>query len=228
MVELLNKKTAFHVHTNFSYDSNLKPEDLVDFLIKNDFEQVIITDHDEIEGALEARNYAESKYGNEFKVIIGEEVSTNIGDVIGFPLTKKIIAKDVKDCFRQIKEQGGFICLPHPYKGHDLFQIHQKWVIDELDFVEIFNARLNPKLNSYAFNYAKFYKKMQIIGSDAHLISELNNTSFRFKTNFNHLNAVHESYASIKDIRKSQFIKYNSRNDYLKCLKYFILQKINM
>ena len=228
MVELMNKKTAFHVHTNFSYDSNLKPEDLVDFLIKNDFKQVIITDHDEIEGALVARNYAESKYGDEFKVIIGEEVSTNIGDIIGFPLTKKIIAKDAKDCFRQIKEQGGFICLPHPYKAHDLFQIHQKWVIDELDFVEIFNARLNPKLNSYASNYAQFYKKMQIIGSDAHLISELNNTSFKFKSNVTHLTIIHESYASIKEIRKSKAIKFYSSKNYFKWLKYFILQKINM
>lgn len=228
MVELLNKKTAFHVHTNFSYDSNLKPEDLVDFLIKKDFKQVIITDHDDIEGALVARNYAKSRYGDKFKVIIGEEVSTNIGDIIGFPLTKKITTKDAKDCFKQIKNQGGFVCLPHPYKEHNLFEIHQKWVIDNLDFVEVFNSRLNPNLNKYAYNYARFYEKMQIIGSDAHLISELNNTSFKFKSNVKDLHPIHKKYASIKDIRKSQFIKYYSRNDYFKCLKYFILQKINM
>lgn len=227
MEKLLNKKTAFHVHTNFSDDSNLKPEDLVDFLVKKNFEQVIITDHNEIQGALIAKNYCESKYGDDFTVIIGEEVSTDIGDIIGFPLTKKIIPTDAKDCFKQIKSQGGFVCLPHPYKEHDLFEIHQKWFIDNLDFVEVFNSRLNSNLNKYANNYARSYKKMQIIGSDAHLLNELNNTSFKFKIGIDELIVLHKSYSETKDIRKSQFIKYYSKKEYLKCFKYFLLQIIN-
>lgn len=227
MERLLNKKTAFHVHTKYSYDSILSPENVIDYLVYIGYGQVIITDHDNIDGALFANEYANRKYSDRFQVIIGEEISTNIGDIIGFPLQEQIKANNYKDCFRKIKEQNAYICLPHPYKQHDLFEIHIPSFIDCIDFVETFNSRLTPALNSYAEKYADYFNKKKIFGSDAHLANELNNAGFLFTSSNFDIEIIKNKYSNNKNIRRSQSIKYLKKKQYLKTIKYFILEKLN-
>ena len=108
------KNLVFHVHTKYSYDSRLEPQYIVDFLVKANIHQVIITDHNEILGALEAKEYAEKKYPDKLEVIIGEEIKTDIGDIIGFPLYEKIIPGNHNTVIKEIQTQNAFVCLPHP------------------------------------------------------------------------------------------------------------------
>ena len=227
MEKLLNKKTAFHIHTKYSIDSNLNPEDIVDFLIMNKYDQVVITDHDSIEGAIVAKEYSQSRYGDKFHVIIGEEISTDIGHIIGFPLQNLITQNNYEECFSKIKEQNGFICLPHPYKQHDMFDIHIPSVVDSIDFVETFNSRVTQDQNRYASKYADYFKINKIIGSDAHIHEELNNTSFSFTTPGFKIRITKNGYSNIKNIRTSQYVKYRKLKHYPRMLKYFILGRIS-
>jgi len=227
MERLINKKTAFHIHTKYSYDSNLDPKGIIENLVNWGYEQVIITDHDTIDGALYAKEYAEKNYKNQIHVIIGEEISTNIGDIIGFPLKHHIETNDFNECILKIKEQNAFVCLPHPYKEHNLFEIHTNEFIEKIDFIETFNARLNPTLNGFAEKYADYYNKFKIIGSDTHVCQELNNTCFKFLNSNHDIDILKSIYSKKSHIRKSQLIKYQRRKNVSKVIKYFILEKLN-
>lgn len=63
-------KYNLHIHSKYSSDGILNPEKIV---------RIAITDHNTIKGGLEAK-----KYENEdFKVIVGSEISTDRGEMIG-------------------------------------------------------------------------------------------------------------------------------------------------
>ena len=74
---------------------------------------VAITDHNEIAGAI--------KYKDKFKkhhieLIVGEEIFTNKGEIIGLGLSKKIEPNlSPKETIKRIKEQNGIVYVPHPY-----------------------------------------------------------------------------------------------------------------
>ena len=144
-MDIFNKKIVFHIHTKYSHDSNLEPALIVDTLFKGNISAAIITDHNSIQGAIEAKSYAEKKYGDKFNVIVGEEVKTDIGDIIGFPLKDEIQLVDHLEVISNIKSQGGYVCLPHPYKSHNLLRIHDSDFIELIDFIEIFNRRFKTE-----------------------------------------------------------------------------------
>jgi predicted metal-dependent phosphoesterase TrpH len=106
-------KADIHVHTTYS-DGHADVEEVLEHAIqRTDLRVIAITDHNTIEGALEARSLAE-KYGIE--IIVGEEVSTADGELLalfieqrlppGLPAAKTIAA---------IHEQGGLSVAAHPY-----------------------------------------------------------------------------------------------------------------
>ena len=173
MDELKDKLFVFHVHTKYSFDSFLKPKVIVDHLFKNDVYSVVITDHDTIKGAIEAKKYAKEKYGDKFLVVIGEEVNTDVGDIIGFPLKKEIKSREHKEVIKEIKNQGGMVVLPHPYNSHKLSKIDFK----DIDFIETFNARYSQK---DANDLAEKHGIKEIIGSDAHFKDDILNTYLVF------------------------------------------------
>ncbi|BDQ02787.1 PHP domain-containing protein [Ignavibacterium sp.] len=221
-MDILNKKINFHIHTKYSFDSLLEPSFIVDYLFQNGFDAAIITDHNTIKGAVEAQEYATKKYKDKFTVIIGEEVKSDIGDIIGFPLEEEVEPGDWETVVMKMKQQGAFLCLPHPYKSHNLFLIHQEEFINQFDFIEIFNARINDKLNEHAFNLAEKYKKIKIVGNDAHVKSDLLNCSNYydgsletpvFTTNKTHL----------RNVRHSQIINYYKKRNIAETLKYSLL-----
>lgn len=206
-MEYFNKKCAFHIHTRFSFDCILRPEEIVEYYFAEGYEIIIITDHNEIEGALNARNYAEETYPGKIEVVIGEEIKTDIGDIIGFPLTEKIETGNAEEVIREIKKQGAFVCLPHPYHEHNLFQIHSEHFVQNIDFVEIYNCRvLNKKLNQYAEEYCCKFNKKSIIGTDAHLKKELGNAHFKLDNNFI-LKEEYRRESNRRSIRLSSLIK---------------------
>ncbi len=51
-----------------------------------------------------------------FKVIIGEEILTPHGEVIGLFIKEKIpVALPIEEAISRIKAQGGLVLLPHPF-----------------------------------------------------------------------------------------------------------------
>jgi len=68
-----------------------------------------VTDHNTITAALRLRDVAE------LRVIVGEEISTTHGELLGLFLNAPIQAGlSPLETIGRIKDQGGLVCIPHP------------------------------------------------------------------------------------------------------------------
>jgi len=104
-------KLDLHIHSKYSSDGVLDPEKIVKIAIKRELNGVAITDHNTIIGGLKAKKYETE----DFKVIVGSEISTEKGEIIGLFLKEEIKSKDVQEVVSEIKEQNGIIVIPHPF-----------------------------------------------------------------------------------------------------------------
>ena len=74
-----------------------------------------ITDHDTIDGALVARDYA-AREGIEITILVGQEVKTSEGDLIAVFLDRPIeTGLPPAQAIAAIREQGGVVGIPHPF-----------------------------------------------------------------------------------------------------------------
>src|SRR5207253_6424634 len=118
---------------------------------------VAITDHNEISGALEARDRADG-----IKVIVAEEVKTaDQGEVIGL-FIEELIPRGLTlaETIAEIKRQGGLVYVPHPFdRMHAVPDYeHLLGVVDDIDAIEIFNPRVAMKsFNDEAARFAAKY-----------------------------------------------------------------------
>ena len=80
----MSLKADFHMHTIYSRDCDTAPKKLVNQCKAVGLNCIAVTDHNSIRGALEVKELAD------FTVIIGEEVKTNQGDIIGLFLEEEI------------------------------------------------------------------------------------------------------------------------------------------
>lgn len=161
-----------HVHTAYSNDALLAPEEIVVECQRRGLGGLAITDHNTIAGALAVREIAP------FPVIVGQEVSTLEGEVMGFFLDGEV-PKNLSplDSIALIKEQGGLAGVPHPFDRLRREAVGRRVldeIADELDFIECFNARVTlPRDNSRAQEFAQSRGLPCTAGSDAHSRYEL-------------------------------------------------------
>lgn len=108
-------KADLHLHTHFS-DGLDNPRDLVKAASKAGIQVIAVTDHDTMEGAWRAREYSRNRGDLGVEVVIGEEISTVNGHVIGLFLEDFIPARlTAKRTVDLIHRQGGIAILPHPF-----------------------------------------------------------------------------------------------------------------
>jgi predicted metal-dependent phosphoesterase TrpH len=160
-----------HMHTNASPDCLNSPGEVVRQARELGLDRIAITDHDQIEGAFEARELDPEL------VIVGEEVRTAEGlDLIGLFLTAHISRggtfREVAD---EIRRQGGVVYVPHPFDSHrGTTEDFLEGVRDCIDAVEGFNARIHDsRRNERAQQWALARGLPLGAGSDAHLLSEI-------------------------------------------------------
>ena len=101
-------KIDLHVHTGFSPDSFTNPEKAVLKAIKSGLDCIAITDHNTIDGALEAKRLFGAK------VIIGEEIKSRGGEIIGL-YHQETIPKEFSSLVtvKIIKEPRGSVTIHH-------------------------------------------------------------------------------------------------------------------
>lgn len=162
-------KLVFHVHTSVSKDSWATPSAIVSWCRRKGVDVIAITDHNQINGAFEVKRLAK---GNP-EVIIGEEISTQNGEIIGLFL-KKLIPRGLKtlEAIKEIKKQGGLVVLPHPgerLRRSSLKRMKVLEIIDKVDIVEVYNSRtvFNAD-NIWSQQTAQAFGLPQLYGSDAH------------------------------------------------------------
>jgi predicted metal-dependent phosphoesterase TrpH len=168
-------KADFHMHTHFSRDCSTPPQRLVARCIKVGLNCIAVTDHDSIEGALVVARIAP------FRVIIGEEIATSAGEVMGLFLKEPIPPKlSPVETARRIKAQGGLVSIPHPFDALRRSVIRPEALEEVLpyaDIVEAFNARNSFRnANHKAMELAKAHGLLVTAVSDAHHPLELGYT----------------------------------------------------
>ena len=169
-------KAEFHVHTRYSKDSILNKFFILIMCKIKKIKLLAITDHNEIKGALKYVDFLK-KYN--IDVIVGEEIMTNCGEIIGLYLNQKIEpGLSADETIKLIKEQDGLVYIPHPYDEKRYKTVLKEEEIKknkkEIDFIEVHNGR-NIK-NDFSIKQnqiAEKYNLRKIIGSDAHTFFEL-------------------------------------------------------
>lgn len=166
-------KIGLHIHSWLSGDTSWTREQFIDLYQKAGFDALVVCDHDEITAAQELEKT------RDFKIVIGEEICTKEGEIIGLFLKSKIPAGlSMSETILKIRAQKGLVCLPHPfdrlrYNAINLEALEKN--LDQIDLIEVFNARsIFKRDDQKALELAKKYKIVQIVGSDAHTKSEIN------------------------------------------------------
>jgi predicted metal-dependent phosphoesterase TrpH len=164
-----------HIHTHFSPDSATDPAKLVSRCLKTGLNCIAITDHNTIDGALEVQRLAP------FSVIVGEEIKSAGGEIIGLFL-QEAVPRDLPalETVQRIKEQGGLVAIPHPFDHFRRSVIDPQALQDVLpnvDIVEAFNSRNTFRRdNRTALDLAMKHGLLTSAVSDSHTLMELGRT----------------------------------------------------
>lgn len=202
----MNTKADLHFHTWYSIDSFIPPKTAVEMAIKRGIGVLAITDHDTIQGALAVQKYV-AEHAIPLEVIIGEEIYTNGGHVVGLFLRKKVDSfQSLEKTLRDIKKQGGIAVIPHMMFDEDplgeylyryqvsIFDLmHRPQLLEHIDGVEIENFSLiEPDFGKkMRFLNTNLLRKAEIGASDCHIVR-----------NFGHAHTVFEGETA-EDLRRA-------------------------
>jgi glycosyltransferase involved in cell wall biosynthesis len=170
-----------HMHTDHSHDCATPVEVLLATAREQNLGAIAVTDHNEISGALEAREKS-AEFG--VKVIVAEEVKTaDQGEVIGLFITQKIPrGMTLAQTVAEIKRQGGLVYVPHPFdRMHAVPDYeHLLTIIEDIDAIEVYNPRVAiGSFNEEAQRFAAKYRILAGAGSDSHVAPGLGSVRVR-------------------------------------------------
>ncbi len=165
-------RLEFHCHTQASKDSLTLPAQLVAVARRKGIDRVVVTDHNSIAGAQEAKAIDSEL------IIIGEEIMTTKGEILAAFVSEEIPAGlSPHETIKRLKEQDAFISVSHPFdelreggwKENDLLEI-----LPFVDAVEVYNSRcMFPRFNRRAREFAEKNNIAGTVGSDAHAAFEV-------------------------------------------------------
>ena len=159
-----------HIHSCKSYDSFSSLDNIVECAKKRGLHGVAITDHEHFlsDGDIDCH------LDDDFWVIKGAEMYTELGDIIGLFLSKPLKTRNSIDLIHEIHDQGGIAILAHPFKrtNHN----YPEKILEMIDAVEIVNARWkdlsllthNPKVR-----HLLSIVRGRSAGSDSHFVFEV-------------------------------------------------------
>jgi predicted metal-dependent phosphoesterase TrpH/glycosyltransferase involved in cell wall biosynthesis len=196
-----------HMHTDHSPDCATPVDALLDTAKRVGLGAIAITDHNEVSGALEARERADG-----IKVIVAEEVKTaDQGEVIGLFIEEKIPrGMTLQETIAEIRRQGGLVYVPHPFdRMHAVPDYeHLLDVVGELDAIEVFNPRVAfSAFNEEAARFAAKYRIVAGAGSDSHVVQGLGSVKIKMR-DFDGPEEFLESLRDADIVRKRQSLLY--------------------
>ena len=180
-------KADLHIHSNHS-DGLARIPEIMDYVQeKTDLSVIAITDHNTMDGAYFAKSLEEMY---DFEVVLGEEISSKSGHVIGLFIEDPIPAGlSVIETISRIHEQDGIAIIPHPFSNRGVFGPFGRntfaTAINEMAFqaLEVYNSI--PYLGWANRAAAKMFTGGQGIaatgGSDAHILEGIGEGYTLFK-----------------------------------------------
>lgn len=162
-------RVDFHSHTMWSGDASTTPEELEEAVVASGIDVLCITDHNAVRGAQELAARLPCR------VVVGEELRTRDGEVIGLFLTERLpFGLGPLDAAARIRAQGGLVYVPHPFDPmrHALREesLRELAAAGLLDAMEVLNAKTSlGSLNQRAAEVAAELGVPGGAGSDAHV-----------------------------------------------------------
>ncbi len=162
-------RVDLHSHTMWSGDSTTTPDELIASVEATGLDVVCITDHNAVAGAIELGDQLPCR------VVVGEELRTPRGEVIGLFLTERIPAGiDHVAAAQAIRDQGGLVYIPHPFdplrRNLAAEALRELVELDLVDAVEVLNSKTSlDSVNRRAAAFAEEFDLAAGAGSDAHV-----------------------------------------------------------
>jgi len=162
-------RVDLHSHTMWSGDSTTMPDELATSIVESGIDVLCITDHNAIAGAVELADRLPCR------VIVGEELRTASGEIIGLFLTERVPSGvGHVDAAHAIRGQGGLVYVPHPFdpmrrnlSEPALYELAELGLIDA---IEVHNSKTSlASLNRRAREFAAEFGLAAGAGSDAHV-----------------------------------------------------------
>ena len=179
-------KADLHIHTTYSDGMGTVPA-VLESASRTDLNLIAITDHDEIRGALEARDLA-PRYG--LTVVPGTEVTTAEGHLLALFVEQRIPqGEPLIDTVLRVGDLGGICIAPHPMalwvpslSDRSIYRALAHPVASKtLVGVEVYNAGL-PYLpnNGRAAALGNITGLAKVANSDSHLLWTIGLSSTEF------------------------------------------------
>ncbi len=178
-------KIDLHNHSVASHDGGVSLLRYKEVLAAGTLDLIAITDHGRIDMAQEIK----AKIGE--KIIVGEEIKSKSGDIIGLYLNEPINSGlSLTETVRKIKDQKGLVYIPHPLETRrkGLSRVDLESIKDDIDIIEIFNARSISSNAEKILNFARENNIPTAAGSDSHCSAELGRTYTIIDSNVNPTN----------------------------------------
>jgi len=162
----MSYKIDLHTHSISSPDGALREADYKRALSTGLLDYIAVTDHNTIEFAKQLH----AELGEQ--IIVGEEIATAQGEIIGLYLTETIPAHlSARETIGLIKAQKGLVCIPHPFeivrKGLSMATLDG--LVNDVDIIEVHNGRaLLRSTSEAAKEWAVRNEVAGAASSDAH------------------------------------------------------------
>lgn len=167
-------RVDLHTHSYASPDGGLTLADYRKALRLRLLNFVAITDHNTIEAARAIHKVLGDR------IIVGEEIKTTEGEIVGLYLKKAIPAgMSAQEAVAEIKRQKGLVYIPHPFEtirsGISEHTLHA--IAQDVDIIELHNGRAVLQNRSRgARAWVELTKIAAASSSDAHNFSGLGRT----------------------------------------------------
>ena len=162
-------RVDMHSHTMWSGDSTTTPDEILAAVVASAIDVLCITDHNAIAGAVELAAILPCR------VVVGEELKTHAGEIIGLFLTERVpIGVQPDEAAARIRDQGGLVYIPHPFDPmrRNLAEPAMRALAEAglVDAIEVINAKTSlQSLNRRAAEFAAEFELAPGAGSDAHV-----------------------------------------------------------
>lgn len=159
-----------HIHSTYSMDGTASPSEILRRCREVGLSGLAITDHNAIEGALEAQAIGRSEG---LLVVSGTEVSTSDGHVLAYGV-REIIPRGLSaaETVDRIRAVGGVAVAAHPVRFPSGIGLELAGRVP-FDGTEVLNGGNSSRANKAALVLAQRLGTSQTGGSDAHRIGEI-------------------------------------------------------
>ena len=158
-----------HIHSCHSHDCLLQVDDILKQAVKTGLDGIAITDHNTVEGSLQARRRAK-ELNLPLIVLPGMEVSTTKGHLLVLGITENIpYGLSPEKTIEMVREKGGVVIPSHPFKMKGIGRVDGL----DVDAIETFNSSCMFGENAKAKKMATSLGRSEVGGSDSHLLDTI-------------------------------------------------------